>query len=241
MVAPAFTHELVDLIEQAKQQYPDCMTSDQAFGAIVSCLSVPDALTPADILDLLLNGEEEAAEAYLQHNPSAELAWASLIDSIKTYLQTDETYLHNHYALSGNEPSAPLADWCDGYLQAYLYCEAIWEEVFSTLKQADDDEELSDIDENFEVLLKMISSFSNWKEALIAEPSLGQFADNMAEIHDDLFNGVNYYFHFGQDMLTTWESIGAQTQKPFIQEVKIGRNDPCFCGSGKKYKQCCLN
>ena len=22
---------------------------------------------------------------------------------------------------------------------------------------------------------------------------------------------------------------------------KIGRNDPCPCGSGKKYKQCCLN
>lgn len=21
---------------------------------------------------------------------------------------------------------------------------------------------------------------------------------------------------------------------------KIGRNDPCVCGSGKKYKQCCL-
>lgn len=20
---------------------------------------------------------------------------------------------------------------------------------------------------------------------------------------------------------------------------KIGRNDPCFCGSGKKYKKCC--
>jgi tetratricopeptide (TPR) repeat protein len=22
--------------------------------------------------------------------------------------------------------------------------------------------------------------------------------------------------------------------------AKIGRNDPCFCGSGKKYKRCCL-
>ena len=21
--------------------------------------------------------------------------------------------------------------------------------------------------------------------------------------------------------------------------IKIGRNDPCFCGSGKKYKKCC--
>ena len=22
---------------------------------------------------------------------------------------------------------------------------------------------------------------------------------------------------------------------------KMGRNQPCFCGSGKKYKKCCLN
>ncbi|MGV1098604.1 YecA family protein [Thiovibrio sp. JS02] len=22
--------------------------------------------------------------------------------------------------------------------------------------------------------------------------------------------------------------------------IKIGRNDPCFCGSGRKYKRCCL-
>jgi len=24
------------------------------------------------------------------------------------------------------------------------------------------------------------------------------------------------------------------------EEAKVGRNDPCTCGSGKKYKQCCL-
>jgi preprotein translocase subunit SecA len=23
--------------------------------------------------------------------------------------------------------------------------------------------------------------------------------------------------------------------------IKVGRNDPCPCGSGKKYKKCCLN
>ena len=29
---------------------------------------------------------------------------------------------------------------------------------------------------------------------------------------------------------------------PFVkEEPKIGRNDPCPCGSGKKYKKCCLN
>ena len=25
------------------------------------------------------------------------------------------------------------------------------------------------------------------------------------------------------------------------QSPKIGRNDPCPCGSGKKYKKCCMN
>jgi preprotein translocase subunit SecA len=29
-------------------------------------------------------------------------------------------------------------------------------------------------------------------------------------------------------------------QSPFVRDVpKVGRNDPCPCGSGKKYKQCC--
>lgn len=23
--------------------------------------------------------------------------------------------------------------------------------------------------------------------------------------------------------------------------AKLGRNDPCYCGSGKKYKACCMN
>ena len=29
--------------------------------------------------------------------------------------------------------------------------------------------------------------------------------------------------------------------KPFVNTTPTpGRNDPCFCGSGKKYKKCCL-
>ena len=27
--------------------------------------------------------------------------------------------------------------------------------------------------------------------------------------------------------------------KPVIAEKKVGRNEPCPCGSGKKYKRCC--
>jgi preprotein translocase subunit SecA len=29
------------------------------------------------------------------------------------------------------------------------------------------------------------------------------------------------------------------TYLPITMEKAIGRNDPCPCGSGKKYKKCC--
>ena len=32
----------------------------------------------------------------------------------------------------------------------------------------------------------------------------------------------------------------APVKQPIKNEQKVGRNDPCPCGSGKKYKQCCL-
>jgi preprotein translocase subunit SecA len=36
---------------------------------------------------------------------------------------------------------------------------------------------------------------------------------------------------------STRGDIGKQAEK--IEGKKIGRNDPCPCGSGKKYKHCC--
>ncbi|MBQ9967875.1 MAG: SEC-C domain-containing protein, partial [Oscillospiraceae bacterium] len=41
----------------------------------------------------------------------------------------------------------------------------------------------------------------------------------------------------------TFESSGDKTTKPkpVVKKAKVGRNDPCPCGSGKKYKNCCLD
>ena len=36
-------------------------------------------------------------------------------------------------------------------------------------------------------------------------------------------------------------NVGGEGNKPVVKRIsdKIGRNDPCPCGSGKKYKKCC--
>ena len=31
-----------------------------------------------------------------------------------------------------------------------------------------------------------------------------------------------------------------QKTKPHIKDFNVGRNDPCPCGSGEKYKKCCM-
>lgn len=37
------------------------------------------------------------------------------------------------------------------------------------------------------------------------------------------------------------EHLDVPDSKPYIRRQYIGRNDQCPCGSGKKYKKCCLN
>ena len=39
--------------------------------------------------------------------------------------------------------------------------------------------------------------------------------------------------------LSHGDSGGASKPKPARKAAKIGRNQPCPCGSGKKYKKCC--
>jgi preprotein translocase subunit SecA len=57
---------------------------------------------------------------------------------------------------------------------------------------------------------------------------------------------VEYQHTDYQEAMAEQEARKAERQapppanaKPFERQTpKLGRNDPCFCGSGKKYKQC---
>jgi len=41
-----------------------------------------------------------------------------------------------------------------------------------------------------------------------------------------------------EEQATGEEQVGAPANVPRRVSEKVGRNDPCPCGSGKKYKQC---
>jgi len=76
------------------------------------------------------------------------------------------------------------------------------------------------------------------------------------EIEKDIYEPVrdsdkrellNIFDRYDQ-IITTWagykeedDFAGHNKDEPYRADKKIGRNDPCPCGSGKKYKKCCLN
>ncbi|MEI6859843.1 MAG: DUF1186 domain-containing protein [Shewanella sp.] len=69
----------------------------------------------------------------------------------------------------------------------------------------------------------------------------GDMSDaELMEIFDDLMNTPNNFDDIYFDSyLENMDSH--EIQQPQITDIKAGRNDPCPCGSGKKYKKCCLN
>lgn len=57
--------------------------------------------------------------------------------------------------------------------------------------------------------------------------------DQMKENHGEFVTGI-------RDLRSQWIEDMKQSATVVRAEPKVGRNDPCPCGSGKKFKQCCL-
>ncbi|NLX62341.1 MAG: preprotein translocase subunit SecA [Tissierellia bacterium] len=69
------------------------------------------------------------------------------------------------------------------------------------------------------------------------------FEEMIASIQEDT---VKYLFHIQKPermerkrVANPVETKGQESNKPYVKKKKVGRNDPCPCGSGKKYKKCC--
>ena len=43
------------------------------------------------------------------------------------------------------------------------------------------------------------------------------------------------------EFIEKFDSVEKEYIEQKANNIKCGRNEPCPCGSGKKYKKCCLN
>jgi preprotein translocase subunit SecA len=76
------------------------------------------------------------------------------------------------------------------------------------------------------------------EEALVGAPS-DQRRAAQATVQDFTRNIQRKKEKEMADLQFAGGSSGAIEKKQAISDKKAGRNDPCPCGSGKKYKKCC--
>ncbi|WP_017348594.1 YecA/YgfB family protein [Pantoea sp. A4] len=108
-----------------------------------------------------------------------------------------------------------VEDWCFGYMRGVDL--ANWPALPAGLQTQLDAIALHGRDEQLEAL-----------ESLTPEA----FADSIEAIKPAALELYDY--------LSSLEVEEPEPQQPVVNENKVGRNDPCPCGSGKKFKQCCL-
>ncbi len=87
---------------------------------------------------------------------------------------------------------------------------------------------------------------SKWKGLEIVSTKDGGENDTTGEVEfiaNYSYNDVDQAHHERAEFKkrgSEWFFVdGKLVQEPVRNENKIGRNDPCTCGSGKKYKKCC--
>lgn len=214
-------------------------------GYFFAIVTHPDVIPPSDWLPPLLGGEQGVTA-------SDRATLERLIPPLmKLYNSLNDLVLTGHTPTlpAGCEPQRdPLANfWPDGPLGrwAYGFGEAV--ERFGHLHEVIADHFAPDHEMVAEVELMMfffqgLSNRETLKAVLEEEepaPSLEQTAAAMAEHlpHNlrrcaDLARLLRFP---GNDA----DATGDLAPRAPVRSHKIGRNEPCPCGSGRKYKRCC--
>ena len=132
--------------------------------------------------------------------------------------------------LDNLDSSAPLSHWSRGFLIGHQWLDELW-----------DVEMPDDMDEEVGVVLMTLSFFASrdlaesfHSEAASRSTSLERFASQLLEMLPD---AVSEYAYVGRTILA---EAHAEASAPEPRRVtKVGRNEPCPCGSGRKFKKCC--
>ena len=94
--------------------------------------------------------------------------------------------------------------------------------------------------ESFELFAEMLERFKNEVISILSKIQVrSQEEVEAMEAQRHRLNEANMQFQHEEAGGLTAEEEAQDQEQPFVREGrKIGRNEPCPCGSGKKYKQC---
>ena len=204
---------LMELLD-AKSEAHNTMRCDEMQGFMMALLSGPDALNPTNWLPEIL-GEESLFDAK-ERTEIERLVMAMAADM---RMKLNEKILPDLWFYEDEAGNPDFYTWCNAYLYALDIVPTDWFEAV-------DQEEFEDLFYPIMALGGIYDDEENGEVILhLNEKELTQLESDLPHVLLDI-----YWY---------WQAIINKPQTVRREGEKVGRNDPCPCGSGKKYKACC--
>ena len=204
---------LMELLD-AKSEVHNTMRCDEVQGFMMALLSGPDALNPTNWLPEIL-GEESLFDAK-ERTEIERLVMAMAADM---RMKLNEKILPDLWFYEDEAGNPDFYTWCNAYLYALDIVPTDWFEAV-------DQEEFEDLFYPIMALGGIYDDEENGEVILhLNEKELTQLESDLPHVLLDI-----YWY---------WQAIINKPQTVRREGEKVGRNDPCPCGSGKKYKACC--
>ena len=205
----------LDAAERSESTLP----LDATQGLLCAVVSAPSPIVPSRWMPAILGEEHQFSNADEAGEITALLI--SLHNDVAQQLNQGDGFDFILYGDEGENHDS-IALWCEGYLMGVELAEPAWDE-------GTDPEDLE------EMLFAVVMLSGRWKEMMEAEghPEMDAAEEErlLAELRLSLPDEViaNRHYWFARAIP---ETVRRSTPK-------VGRNDPCPCGSGKKFKNCC--
>jgi len=198
-------------------------------GFFAALICSPDVAKPSEYLPEIWGGGEMADdEAFADQQELQDFVnlifrhWNSMV----RILQGNDVFAP--LLFQDEEGTAHANDWARGFMRGVRLHHESWRELL-------DDEE-----HGGPLIPIMVLAHEH-----DPDPEMRPYKDNIdVELREKLILGIAgavtaIYRYFAPQRRMMAAGLGAERTAYRQAEGKIGRNDPCPCGSGKKYKHCC--
>jgi uncharacterized protein len=203
------------------------MNLEQLDGFFAALICSPDHVHPSEYLPEIWGGEmadEDAFSSQQQLKDFLDLVmrhWRVIADT----LQSGDVYLP--VLLEDDEGVAHANDWAQGFMRGMELRREDWGELLN--------------DEDHGGWLVPILALAHEHDP---DPAMRPYpepmdADRREQLIASAAAGITAIYRYFEPRRRTLADMRSERSTYRRTVPKMGRNDPCPCGSGKKYKQCC--
>jgi uncharacterized protein len=211
---------------------PDALSLEGVDGLFCALIASPTIVLPNVYLPIILGGEAGDSGAFASHEDmQATLSllmryWNSIIADV------ERESIHLPYVYEVEPGEVPGREWAYGFMVGVELSPEGWETLFND----EGEEDLS--------VIPLVAGDvdPDWPE----EPVTPDLQDDVLKSMAVGFGRAYQRLRSGKvaDCAEAYDRMVEATSVPEVEtfrrtEAKVGRNDACPCGSGKKYKKCC--